>query len=550
MHILSPPLKGAFRPYATAPAGIGHHPSYRLPGREGGELLIPHVDIIDGGFQPETALPDAGSGLIVPGGFGIIFGRRGVNPLEWLDQIDSQVLHKTVHREVLEYVREYLSIESAGPVAPGCIQIDRQPVGGFVEYRKLGEGYHAGMVQASAVGQLVFLLCLHIGHKAVVESCLAVIVHMPAFIVQAYPCGEKPPPLTQGGLVEYRGIPVPNQEIGQHGNLLIRYGQIAYFFGDVAVGVIQYQAFYPLPPELHRRQRMIQFEESENSGHRLPGGLEVIPAEAEFQGARSAVLLLPQGKYRPGGVILVHMHIVAQPLQRGGKLGTYLLRTVAQAESFHHGKARIAAFIIIGHVVLDTIFVQAVSKASFPGESRVEHIAEIVPLSGRFFPFPAQRESVVGVAEFIFESIGEEAVAVSEDGRECIIAGRGQEAQPQCICGSVFQADGRADGVGRGKGAERKHASHRIPPVEGSLRPAEQGGVPYALPIKIVGILVQDRESIDIEAQDRILHTGAQATQVDGRSQGCSVIRDMEAGDPGRQHIRTIDARRFKGFRT
>ena len=183
---------------------------------------------------------------------------------------------------------------------------------------------------------------------------------------------------------------------------------------------------------------------------------------------------------------------------------------------------------------------QTIGKAAFIGQAGGENVACKKTVGKRFFPFPTHRKAVERIAQFLFVRIPEHPVGMAEGGRDGMVPPCTESAGPNRVGRPVFHEEGSGKAVGRCQRPDSQDASHRVPPVQGSLRPPQQGHAADRLPVEIIGILIQDGNPVQIQAQHRILHPRTQSAQVNGRCQRRPVIRNMQTRHHSGQRIRTI----------
>ena len=317
----------------------------------------------------------------------------------------------------------------------------------------------------------------------------------------------------------------------------------------MGVGVVQDQALDAVAFEGDRRGHPVEPVHREEAGLRLPGSPGVGAAEPQLQGARTAVFQLLQGEDGVRGVVLVHPHVVQQQLQGGGAVQRVGVAVPAQPEAFDGGEPPVGGFVVVGDGLQRAVEHAAVGESAFAGEVRPGDVAREEARAECAFPFPAERNPVVGVAERVFVRVPEEAVRVAEAGRQGVAAEDEGRACADGVGGAVLHPEHAPRAVRRRVGLQRQHSAHRIAPVEGALRATEQRRAAEAFPVEVVCVLVQHGDPIDVEPQDGVFHPRAEAAQIDGRGEGSAVVRNVQAGDLRGERIRTKGAALLEALR-
>ena len=109
----------------------------------------------------------------------------------------------------------------------------------------------------------------------------------------------------------------------------------------------------------------------------------------------------------------------------------------------------------------------------------------------------------------------------------------GREFRGQRGCAAIFNGASRALVCGWRKCLDGKDSEHRVASVEGSLRSMQKINPADVGESEIVAVLVQNRHVIHIESDDRIVHPGTKATDIDRRGHRSAIVRHIQPRNHG-----------------
>ena len=141
----------------------------------------------------------------------------------------------------------------------------------------------------------------------------------------------------------------------------------------------------------------------------------------------------------------------------------------------------------------------------------------------------------------------EEAVAVAVRERKYVgtggVVSAGSEDEAG-LCGgrshSGFEGNYRTGIVKGGEGTEGQYATHGVTAIQGALGTSQQRCAAECFPVHVVGILVQNGNTVYVKAHDGVLHAGTKTSQIDGRGERCAVVRNVKAGHLRAEGLRTV----------
>lgn len=145
------------------------------------------------------------------------------------------------------------------------------------------------------------------------------------------------------------------------------------------------------------------------------------------------------------------------------------------------------------------------------------HSVGILPGSGVF---------VESASAFIIASYGEGHLVVRP-----VIVGQGHVVV--VVAGGITQFDVRSLIEERVAGMYAYDSSHGIPSVERSLRSPQNINAFDVVEVEVVGRFVGIGDVVDVQCHSRCVDAAADATQIYGRCDAASVVRNEEVGDNG-----------------
>ena len=211
-------------------------------------------------------------------------------------------------------------------------------------------------------------------------------------------------------------VPGVYHEVRVDRHRLVGDGQIAYVCGDMAVCVVQDQGLYSVSLESDGSFHLIKTVESEQSCLGLPFGFFIGSADCYLHCTGAAQFFLLQGEYGFLGVILIHVHVIGQQLERCGGICYKNIPVTVHSEPLNHRHSFVTAFIIVTNRMLCAVLPEAVCKTTFVGYVGRQDIGQAQAFIADIHPFPSQGKTVIGIAETVLVSVGVVAVCVAESG--------------------------------------------------------------------------------------------------------------------------------------
>ena len=549
-------LQGRFGSDAARAARVGHHPARALSLREDRELLVADINVKYREIAPHGAVHarEVAAQFVVPAVFRLVGHqvrfvvlRTGHPPFELFAQD----------------VGEHLRVESPGLVALGYRNIEVAHFVESVEQRDLRQHFAVG------VGDAVPLVDRDAFRRGRAALLADEIIHVgPAVVGQRRvfhvetDAGREPPAAQPQVRLVVNGASVHGHtEIGVE-RQFIR-GDRVFLVPDRAqmlVGVLDDQLLDARAFEVHRGFHHAVAVETE--GAQQPAvAPSVVRTENDVLGQGVFAPGLPEREPGFGREVLIERHLVVGVLVRGDRRDGIFRGVVAHRESVADRCAAVGRRVVIAdlavaddglavaHDVLAGVGVGITSLVERREREGVvdAHSPVVAPLR-----FPASSAQTLPVAFLARAVVVEEAARVgeiarhghSEVGRELVV-GRCPEAVG--IPAAVFGRQPHALVGERRERVDVHHAAHRVAAVERRLGPAQDLDAFGVGQLRVEVVLVEHRDVVDIQPDDRLVDARAEAPHVDRRGHARTVVRSVEVGNRLREVFHRPDAAPFDG---